>query len=152
MKYIRLNEQVRVLWIDALCINQQDVSERNHQVSQMGRIYQSATGVLAWLGLLDDSSIVAIEYLSEFGMELEELRRLNTDAFDIYKKIKAITSFCTRDYWSRLWIIQELVVASRVTLHCGTWSSDWALISSFVTNAGGRIIVPRTICTLIEIA
>jgi hypothetical protein len=38
------------LWIDALCINQQDVKERNHQVQHMGSIYGMAKHVLIWLG------------------------------------------------------------------------------------------------------
>ncbi|PMD67529.1 HET-domain-containing protein, partial [Hyaloscypha bicolor E] len=41
----------RVLWIDALCINQKDVKERNHQVTQMGLIYSQAESVIVWLGV-----------------------------------------------------------------------------------------------------
>lgn len=137
LKHIRLAGSVRTLWIDALCINQQDISERNHQVSQMGRIYESAVGVLAWLGLLDDWSVMATTYLSKFEIKLNE-RDLSTPkalwhqlpVFDDGEML-AICSFCTRDYWSRLWIIQELVVASRITLHCGKWSCPWILFTLF---------------------
>ncbi|KAF2437441.1 hypothetical protein P171DRAFT_336676, partial [Karstenula rhodostoma CBS 690.94] len=44
----------RVYWIDALCINQQDGVERNHQVQQMGEIYSKATSVISWLGKCND--------------------------------------------------------------------------------------------------
>ncbi|PVH83426.1 HET-domain-containing protein, partial [Cadophora sp. DSE1049] len=40
----------RVLWIDALCVNQKDTNERNHQVTQMGEIYSHAENVIVWLG------------------------------------------------------------------------------------------------------
>ncbi|PMD27086.1 hypothetical protein NA56DRAFT_684547 [Hyaloscypha hepaticicola] len=40
----------RVLWVDAFCINQNNIHERNHQVEQMGEIYRQARQVLAWLG------------------------------------------------------------------------------------------------------
>jgi hypothetical protein len=40
----------RVLWIDAVCINQDDVEERNLQVSRMGAIYQAVGRVMVWLG------------------------------------------------------------------------------------------------------
>ncbi len=40
----------RILWIDALCINQDNIQERNHQVAFMGHIYRHATVVLIWLG------------------------------------------------------------------------------------------------------
>jgi Heterokaryon incompatibility protein (HET) len=40
----------RLLWIDAICINQEDVDERNHQVQMMFDIYQQAQVVRAWIG------------------------------------------------------------------------------------------------------
>jgi hypothetical protein len=41
------------LWIDAICINQSNVAERNGQVSRMGQIYSNAESVIVWLGILD---------------------------------------------------------------------------------------------------
>jgi hypothetical protein len=74
LKRIRLAETVRVLWIDALCINRDDINERNHQVSQMGRIYEKATGVVAWLGLLDHSSMTAMKYILDFRLGIPKTR------------------------------------------------------------------------------
>ncbi|KAF8846418.1 HET-domain-containing protein, partial [Acephala macrosclerotiorum] len=48
--YLRLENDVRTLWIDALCINQSPVPERNYQVSQMVMVYQQAECVIAWIG------------------------------------------------------------------------------------------------------
>lgn len=53
----RKSKAKRTLWIDGLCINQKDRMERNKQVAQMGRIYQSADLVVAWLGMPDLSSM-----------------------------------------------------------------------------------------------
>jgi hypothetical protein len=50
LENIRLDHGTRVLWVDALCINQEDTTERNHQVKQMGAIYQKAERVVVWLG------------------------------------------------------------------------------------------------------
>ena len=50
LRRIRKSDAVRTLWVDALCINQKDVQERNQQVSIMGHIYGSAKAVLIWLG------------------------------------------------------------------------------------------------------
>jgi hypothetical protein len=47
--------QTHTLWIDALCIQQTDTGEKNHQVRQMGEIYETAEKVLIWLGVLDDA-------------------------------------------------------------------------------------------------
>jgi hypothetical protein len=45
--------RIRLLWVDYLCINQEDIEERGHQVSLMDRIYQSASRVLISLGGAD---------------------------------------------------------------------------------------------------
>ncbi|KAI6417389.1 hypothetical protein MCOR21_011106 [Pyricularia oryzae] len=48
---IRLDHEDRIVWIDALCINQADHRERGHQVGQMAQTYSCAQGVLVWLGM-----------------------------------------------------------------------------------------------------
>ncbi|OCL03408.1 HET-domain-containing protein, partial [Glonium stellatum] len=50
LRKIRLEHSSRLIWVDALCINQNDVSERSHQVSMMADIYKNADEVLIWLG------------------------------------------------------------------------------------------------------
>ncbi len=47
---LRKNTEARYIWIDALCINQDNGEERNHQVPLMGSIYESCTRALLWLG------------------------------------------------------------------------------------------------------
>tara|TARA_R110002060_G_scaffold37273_5_gene48340 strand:+ start:236 stop:670 length:435 start_codon:yes stop_codon:yes gene_type:complete len=61
--HLRLDNSNRILWIDAICINQNDESERNHQVTQMGQIFSRASRVLAWLGLDDPNTYIALETL-----------------------------------------------------------------------------------------
>lgn len=63
---LRLEKDIRTLWIDAICINQDDISERNHQVTQMGTIYKNSVRCVAWLGLSDRSSLDdALSFLVE---------------------------------------------------------------------------------------
>ena len=58
LHYLRQNISCdRVLWIDALCIHQEDTKERNHQVGFMGEIYKQAEVVLAWLGAPPDAAL-----------------------------------------------------------------------------------------------
>lgn len=47
---LRLDTETRMLWVDALCINQVDNTERSQQVAQMGKIYSDARETIAWLG------------------------------------------------------------------------------------------------------
>ncbi|KAH8725333.1 heterokaryon incompatibility protein-domain-containing protein, partial [Phaeosphaeriaceae sp. PMI808] len=50
LRYLRHRESPKVLWVDAICINQSDINERNHQVQQMADIYSQAQRVIGWLG------------------------------------------------------------------------------------------------------
>lgn len=71
--HLREDTQPRILWIDTLRINQDDTSERNHQVGQMDKIYSRATKVVAWVGrghILDgnlfyNDGAVAIAFVQE---------------------------------------------------------------------------------------
>jgi hypothetical protein len=51
LRYLRHSDLPRVLWIDAICINQHDLGEKRHQVSIMQSIYTYAEQVVVWLGL-----------------------------------------------------------------------------------------------------
>ena len=50
LRELRFRVKTRILWIDAICINQSDIPERNLQVAMMDSVYQQAAGVLVWLG------------------------------------------------------------------------------------------------------
>jgi ribonucleotide monophosphatase NagD (HAD superfamily) len=67
LKYLKREKGLH--WIDALCIGQEDDKERSHQVQMMARIYQSAEGVYAWLGLSDEESSLGIQLLADFMVD-----------------------------------------------------------------------------------
>ena len=101
----------RKLWIDAICIAQNDPSEKGQQVEMMAQIFGHAEQVIAWIGdHSDDSEIV----LSSSYQEM--------DAHDF---IRAFASLLERPYWTRRWVIQELVAARWVTVHCGHSRLHW---------------------------
>lgn len=60
LPYLRHQEKPRVLWIDAICVNQQDLGERSSQVKRMPDIYSKATRVV-WLGLESKDSALALK-------------------------------------------------------------------------------------------
>jgi hypothetical protein len=125
LSHLRYTNRSRILWVDAICINQADTTERNHQVTQMGNIYKGASTVIIWLGEEDPSSKLAVNLL-----------RINSyrDMFPttirnspwIWKDIKQL---CRRRYWSRLWIIQEVVMAANIMIQCGDSVIPWATFS-----------------------
>ncbi|KAF2127463.1 hypothetical protein P153DRAFT_398795 [Dothidotthia symphoricarpi CBS 119687] len=70
---LRHQRNSRILWIDALCINQNDLNERNLQVGRMRLIYKHASRVVVWLGPSDRGSIAALYALMYIGVQLEVL-------------------------------------------------------------------------------
>jgi hypothetical protein len=64
---LRLAKETSLLWIDALCINQSNVSERNTPVPLMSMIYRGAKTVLAWLGWLPNGNTRAVEFIADAG-------------------------------------------------------------------------------------
>ncbi|KAH7077897.1 heterokaryon incompatibility protein-domain-containing protein, partial [Paraphoma chrysanthemicola] len=85
---------LRSLWIDALCIDQQFMRERIHQVQQMGMIYSKAQRVLAWFGKDDETC-------SQF----RNIKHRRGDSSEL------VSRFCQNAYWRRAWITQETIIA-----------------------------------------
>lgn len=135
LSHLQLDDEVRALWIDAVCINQQDVKERNHQVNQMGRIYSEAQRVVVWVGESDDSSASAFRAVS--STLVPHQRHVGKRAYSIGQDFETMRPFWTRDYWNRLWIIQELVLARDILLQCGDSHVEWSKMASFFEYSSG---------------
>jgi hypothetical protein len=82
------------LWIDALCIDQGNNGERNHQVQQMGDIFKGADSVVAWLGQNP-------RYASLFHYMRETLEK---DYFFNANYYLSLYDFCQDIYWKRAWV------------------------------------------------
>ncbi|KAF4626614.1 hypothetical protein G7Y89_g11541 [Cudoniella acicularis] len=127
---LRSEAEERVIWIDALCINQSNILERNHQVKQMGRIYETAENVVVWLGPADHDSKDAFGFLSH-GEEMPEGDRKS-------KAFSAVEGLLKREYWTRLWIIQEILLPTHIIIQCGKYSCDWKKLESFLNKLEQR--------------
>lgn len=62
---LRSHDTLRILWIDALCIDQGNSKERNSQVQMMREIYQSADRVIVWLGEEDENSSLIMQHMKD---------------------------------------------------------------------------------------
>ena len=108
------------LWIDQICINQDDVLEKNHQVSMMASIYEKAEEVVVWLGGLTAEQEAIMPYI-EFKMAAEYGRR--PGAFITYQtepkgpELSTVIEFFQNPYWTRMWIVQELTVSCDFTVY-----------------------------------
>jgi hypothetical protein len=130
--HIRLEHTTRVLWIDAMCIDQSDVTERNHQVKQMKDIYSCAITVLVWLGLDDESSKRAFAFIDSLPEQPYAYNWISAYLVGgkYQRQWNAVLQLCRRRYWTRLWIIQEIVLAEMLVLCCGYEQLDWNKLSN----------------------
>jgi hypothetical protein len=86
------------IWIDALCINQENIEEREHQVKRMGHIYSRAGRVVSWLG--NDRAISLFLHFTQAGK---------------YHYSGGLHSFHQSPYWERAWITQEIALARKIS-------------------------------------
>lgn len=100
------------LWIDQLCIDQSSIQERNHQVTHMGSIYSGAIEVLVWLGAGTDGTEEAVRRATYIA------KRTNKSD-DTTSDLQALEQIASNRYWTRLWIIQEFVLARHILIMSG---------------------------------
>jgi hypothetical protein len=164
LKDLRLKNTSRLLWVDAISINQQNHTEKALQVVLMGEIYSSAESVIVYLGSLSLHSLWALEYLeilaeesSRFGIDppTGDFRvwlgnpRLEGHEEDAVRILEAsalarVEALYDRPWFSRLWVVQEAIVANKLALYCGPCRLDWStfelattlLIASFDAVGG----------------
>ncbi|KAF2732486.1 HET-domain-containing protein [Polyplosphaeria fusca] len=109
LKAIRREDEPILIWIDALCIDQFNIPERNHQVSFMSDIYKRAKKTIVWLGPEAEDSQPLFDYLrtNEITHETPE------------EVLLALEKLSLRQYWSRAWVIQEFLSANALDIRCG---------------------------------
>ncbi|KAJ0103863.1 Heterokaryon incompatibility protein 6 [Diaporthe amygdali] len=114
-------------WIDSVCINQDSTWDRNNQVQLMGKVYSKASAVRVWIGTDSDNAEAAFNLIHRCG------RADGVPDKDIVANVvrnevgtKAITKLLQREYWNRMWVFQEIVLASRAVVHCGTLQAPWS--------------------------
>jgi len=110
-------------WMDSICINQTDKTERSAQVSLMGKIYKDAArAVVIWLGEESDDSATAIRFLHDVGSD----RGFNPSASHEIRGNKdgwrAVGNLLSREWWGRVWTLQEFLVSQDAAFHCGRHS------------------------------
>lgn len=130
-----------LIWVDSMCINQNDNNEKSYQVSMMSAIYTGASRVLACVGPHHDNSHILRNFFDSLEIPSPELHfhqgkypllhhnvlpaiegylqlsirdsSMFTHDFSVLL-IDAFTAFASRSYWRRVWIIQEIVASTRM--------------------------------------
>jgi hypothetical protein len=109
------SDGVEFIWVDALCINQDDKEERSIQIGRTGTIYKQAKQVVIWLGEAESIS----------DSEIAELNKVDHETAPSVTAFLAASQLLSKECWTRVWIIQELAAASSITILCGAYSVSW---------------------------
>ncbi|KAH6648755.1 heterokaryon incompatibility protein-domain-containing protein [Truncatella angustata] len=115
------------LWIDAVCINQTDFQEKNQQIPMMSMIYAGAARLTIWLGSASEDSHLAIDQLRLLGSgsPYDKMLRLGET------QVQQIQRLLKRPWWTRIWIVQELVLGGafcefdKIMVFCGPEVLSW---------------------------
>ncbi|KAK3902497.1 heterokaryon incompatibility protein-domain-containing protein [Staphylotrichum tortipilum] len=113
-------------WIDAVCVNQADVDERNAQVLLMRRIYHKASMVRIWLGEEAADSDRAFRVVDDLdkplpsrGPGITEPEPLVVDDSERRKNWAALAALFARPWWRRVWVRQEVALNTQIVVSCG---------------------------------
>jgi hypothetical protein len=150
--HFRKKTSARVLWIDAICVNQRDLRERSQQVSLMAAIYSRAHRVTIWVGDEYDDSNLAMDCIEMIGSKVYadwEHGTLHNKTDDTHwadskcestlssERWVALRKFFSRPWFDRLWVVQEARLgAERAVVECG----DRLIHYEFLSNAALYII------------
>ncbi|KAH7303242.1 heterokaryon incompatibility protein-domain-containing protein [Stachybotrys elegans] len=127
------------IWVDALCINQQDPVEKAAQVLQLGEVYTFAKDVLVWLGTGSAISRRAFKYMRSRELLAKE-KNLETEddldgLLDVFRVLR-------RPWFKRVWVIQEATLNSNVTISCGEDRVDLQIFEDCIDRIWNSLDYP----------
>ncbi|KAF2114513.1 heterokaryon incompatibility protein-domain-containing protein [Lophiotrema nucula] len=141
LRHLRAPNKIRYLWVDAICINQDDAKEKSAQVKEMGAIYRQAKKVRIWLGDVVNEDhvfevLIALKAVASLfwnsgingpeGRESTLHRTLQRICGEAYRA--HLNRFFSRPWFGRRWVIQEAILSVDTTIHCGNFQLPWKCI------------------------
>ena len=151
---LRDEEEEQYAWVDAICIKQANIAERNHQVGRMRKIFNRAERVVVWLGEIDPKMPTCKCYLPNGATDPTQKvcaeERLSAQEHGnvhkvIERKLMSDEAQSRQDgyegqvWWKRLWVLQEFCVARSVPTVCvGPHTISWKFFSGLLWPKGER--------------
>jgi hypothetical protein len=142
LKRLRLRHRSRLIWADAICIDQENSSEKNHQIPIMGKIYSMADRVVVWLGEVDSAQTEGVEEIvqhianhirnfiheggfDESGLHGHEALQIPDDYINTTAR-EVLRLLYDNPWFYRIWCVQEIVLAKDATMLWGEHELSWA--------------------------
>ncbi|EXJ63787.1 hypothetical protein A1O7_00122 [Cladophialophora yegresii CBS 114405] len=114
---------ISTVWVDAICINQQDNIEKSREVTRMFAIYRTAQMVVIWLGLhtsAENDMHELVAAAEDIERPASRLNHSNAPDFEL----SALEQLLSQPYWARVWIIQEVAAARQARIFWGSYIFD----------------------------
>jgi hypothetical protein len=154
LRHMRHNSEELILWVDAICINQSDEDEKDHEILRMQEIYSGAGQVNIWLGkvredcdpilpIIDSEGIrilngEAIYKALQYIVSAYDTLRLDEGTFQQLNSLDAVLTFgidCifNRTWFERLWVLQEVALArGQIIAYIGQSQLSFNLLLKFI--------------------
>jgi len=156
LKYLRYPDRSRIIWADAICIDQErdeEGGEKTHQLPLMSRIYGQAQRTVAYIGREatgNGGTHILNAFVQQLLRSIEKLRRttewanalgdiahyLSPDMREAYNiphdddiGWETLGHLVSRSWVKRMWVVQEAAVSREVVIQCGPYSFDLANIA-----------------------
>jgi hypothetical protein len=145
---LRRTSSSRLVWVDALSINQDDFIERGHQVSIMDEVYQTAQNVVVYLGEPTTKTATAMDMLGYFvDTRGDDSVARPWENVPIEKMEDALEDIIRRPWFERMWTVQEATLARRTHLVIGpyevAWDADVRSLRTILFRIKSAVISPE---------
>ncbi len=144
---------------DAICLDQSSDTEKSDQIGLMGRIYSEAALPLCWVGEMNGAELYLIPNLISEVSPVDNnivktrLRQMQQDFVHLSNRepeaeegnvdpalvfrslcIHILAGFVRKSYWSRLWMVQELILPNKIQLYSEPLSFSWDTLESWLPH------------------
>ncbi|CAH0018227.1 unnamed protein product [Clonostachys rhizophaga] len=164
--HLRDEHHPRRVWIDGICIDQDNIDERSHQVTLMQAIFSGASSVLIWVGESDEDTDSVFSFFTLMDerrrdraeAEANENENEHPDTEFVRKSIKdpsKVRKFASRPWFHRSWTFQEACLSAESYLICGKHQLHWRIFVSaalYLTSAGMLNVFGQSADTIVALA
>jgi hypothetical protein len=125
LRNLRSPDTPRTLWIDSICINQNDIAEKNSQIQLMPFIYERAKNVVIWLGEATQDSPIGLQILKYLASSQQPSARPPWKSLPPELAQRGLQDILDREWFRRIWVVQEAALSQIATITCGPHTFSW---------------------------
>lgn len=120
-------------WIDQICIDQSDNEDKSEQVGRMARIYNDAKETIIWLGREDQGQDGVAALIKRMAMATATPKPTSRVGHANFRD-PALARLLEHSYWTRIWIIQEIMYSRKIYIKCGQQLATWQAMTEHLAR------------------